>query len=60
MTGPSARAEAAYEALSLALDRVPVGQTELFLSKLALLLALEVGDDRAVEEAIATAGRDLD
>lgn len=52
-------AEAIFEMLSTTLDRLPPDRTELFLSKLCLLLALEAGDVRTVADAIEAAMRDL-
>ena len=52
--------EVAFEAISIAVDNVPFGRTELFLAKLALLLALRVDDINAVNDAIGSARRDLE
>lgn len=59
MTEPASVAEAVFEAISMALDKVSPAQTELFLCKLCLLLALETGDPGQVARAIAAARLDL-
>lgn len=51
--------EAVYDALAQAIDRVPADRSPLFLTKLALLLAQEVGDHGRVTRAIEAALRDL-
>ncbi|WP_051003217.1 FAD-dependent monooxygenase [Bradyrhizobium elkanii] len=53
-------AEAAFEALSTAMDRIPPERSELFLSKLALLLSLRIGDGDQVVDMINAAERDLE
>jgi len=51
--------EALWEALARAVDQAGADRSELFLAKLALLLAEALGDRAAVEAAIAAALRDL-
>lgn len=51
--------EAVYDALAEALNQVGTDKESLFLTKLALLLANQLGDQAQVEQAIATALRDL-
>lgn len=51
--------EAVYDSLALAIDRTPDGKSELFLVKLALLLAGELGDRPRFETLIETALHDL-
>ncbi|MDV4169635.1 hypothetical protein [Rhodovulum sp. FJ3] len=51
--------ETVYEALARQLDSVSADQRELFLTKLALLLAHQSGDAGAACQAIASAARDL-
>lgn len=51
--------EAAYEALALAIDRAGEPRETLFLTRLALLLAHEVGDLAAFKRSIKTALEDL-
>lgn len=47
--------EAAYEALATAIDQAGVEREALFLTRLALLLARELGDIAAFRKAIDTA-----
>jgi hypothetical protein len=47
--------EAAYEALATAIDRAGVEREALFLTRLALVLARELGDIAAFTKAIDTA-----
>lgn len=56
---PVSELEQVYDALALAIDRVPEGQVELFLVKLALLLAGELGDRPRFETLLETALDDL-
>ena len=56
---PLPELEQTYDALAEHLDRVPEGKTELFLVKLALLLANEVGSAARVHQHLAAALRDL-
>lgn len=58
-TLPLADLEQVYDHLADALDRAPEGRGELFLVKLALLLAHELGDRACFEQQVATALRDL-
>lgn len=51
--------EAVYDALADALNQVSTDKESLFLTKLALLLANQLGDPAQVEQAIAMALRDL-
>ncbi|NLH80740.1 MAG: DUF2783 domain-containing protein [Phyllobacteriaceae bacterium] len=51
--------ESVYDAIAEAIDAVPPEKRELFLAKLAFVLADLLGDARAVEEALAVAARDL-
>ena len=51
--------EAVYDALAEALNQVGTEKESLFLTKLALLLANQLGDQTQVEQAITTASRDL-
>ncbi|MFI0397595.1 MAG: DUF2783 domain-containing protein [Thiolinea sp.] len=51
--------EAVYDALAEALNQVGTEKESLFLTKLALLLANQLGDQAQVEQAITTASRDL-
>ena len=48
-----------YDALAEAVDLATPEKSELFLAKLALLLARQVGDPAALEGAIRTALHDL-
>jgi hypothetical protein len=47
--------ERLYDTLAEALDRVGPAQESLFLTKLVLLLANQLGDEAAVNEAITAA-----
>lgn len=58
MTLPVDDLEALWERLALAVDEAG-DRRELFLAKLALLLAERLGDRAAAEAAIAAALRDL-
>jgi hypothetical protein len=51
--------EHVYEHLAQAIDRAGPANEALFLTKLALVLAHELGDRSVVERAIATALADL-
>lgn len=51
--------EQVYDALAEGIDRAPEGRSELFLTKLCLLLARQLGDRAAVERQIEAALRDL-
>jgi hypothetical protein len=51
--------EGVYDLLAQAIDRAPEGRCELMLTKLALLLAQEVGDRSRVEALVASALADL-
>ena len=51
--------EEVYDAIADAIDAAGPRHAQLFLAKLALLLAHACGDAAAVKEAISTAGRDL-
>lgn len=54
-----AELEAVYDALAVAINQVGIEQESLFLTKLVLLLANQIGDQPQVEQAITTALRDL-
>jgi len=51
--------EQVYDNLAEGIDQAPQGKGELFLVKLALLLAREVGDRAVVVQQIEAALRDL-
>jgi hypothetical protein len=51
--------EQVYDALAEGIDRATPARSELFLVKLALLLARELGDRPGVERQIEAALRDL-
>jgi hypothetical protein len=51
--------ESAYDQLATAIDDVGPDKSELFLVKLALLAAQQLGDEVAFGELIAKAQRDL-
>lgn len=51
--------EQVYDALAEGIDRATPAKAELFLAKLALLLANELGTAAPVQQAIETALRDL-
>ncbi|MGZ0187267.1 MAG: hypothetical protein ACKVH0_04550 [Alphaproteobacteria bacterium] len=52
--------EVFYEALAEGLDAIPVEKRELFLTKLALLLAREMPNSESATDAIAGAAANLD
>jgi len=52
--------EQVYEALAQGIDAAGEGKAELFLAKLALLMAREIGDAERVKALIDSAGRNLD
>ncbi|MFZ1343432.1 DUF2783 domain-containing protein [Thiothrix eikelboomii] len=54
-----AELEAVYDALAAAINQVGTEQESLFLTKLVLLLANQIGDQTQIEQAITTALRDL-
>jgi hypothetical protein len=56
---PLADLETVYDTLAQAIDRSPEGKSELYLVKLALLLANELGSARRVIELSETALLDL-
>jgi phosphoribosylaminoimidazole carboxylase (NCAIR synthetase) len=51
--------EQVYDALAQAIDQAGPQHTELFLTKLSLLLANEIADDARVQTLIESALRDL-
>lgn len=51
--------ESAYETLASALDAVGRDKSELFLVKLALLCAREIGDARRLAALVESARKDL-
>ena len=51
--------EAVYDLLAEAIDRAPEGRSELMLTKLALLLAQELGDRERVTTLVGQALADL-
>ncbi|MFM8768918.1 MAG: DUF2783 domain-containing protein [Rubrivivax sp.] len=51
--------ETVYDLLAQAIDCAPEGRSELMLTKLALLLAQELGDLPRVEALVASALADL-
>jgi hypothetical protein len=51
--------ESAYDQLATAIDDVGADKSELFLVKLALLAAQQLGDEVVFGELIAKAQRDL-
>ena len=51
--------ESVYETLASALDAVGPDKTELFLVKLALLSAREIGDAQRLATLVANAQKDL-
>lgn len=55
----TAELEQVYDLLAEAIDRAPEGRSELFLVKLALLLAQRLGDRAAFAEQVEAALRDL-
>jgi hypothetical protein len=56
---PSDDLEAAYEALAVAIDTAGEQREALFLTRLALLLAHELGDITAFKHAVQTALEEL-
>ena len=54
-----AQLEQVYDTLAQAIDQAGPEHTELFLSKLSLLLANALGDDALVERLVQSALRDL-
>jgi hypothetical protein len=56
---PSDDLEAAYEALAVAIDSAGEQREALFLTRLALLLAHELGDIAAFKRAVQTALEEL-
>jgi hypothetical protein len=56
---PSDDLEAAYEALAVAIDTAGEQREALFLTRLALLLAHELGDITAFNRAVQTALEEL-
>jgi hypothetical protein len=56
---PSDDLEAAYEALAVAIDSAGEQREALFLTRLALLLAHELGDVAAFKRAVQTALEEL-
>ncbi|MBB5222343.1 hypothetical protein HNP73_002279 [Amaricoccus macauensis] len=54
----AAEVETVYEALALGIDAAG-GESELFLAKVALLLAREIGDPERAVALIESAGRHL-
>lgn len=57
---PLTHAEDVYRSIGKALESVPAAQHTLFLSKLAMLLALDNSDGQAVERMASVAARHLD
>jgi len=55
----SADLETVYEALAEKLDAVDAGKRELYLAKLALLLAHELADADRVRQLIAEAANNI-
>lgn len=51
--------EAFYDSLAEGIDQATPERSELFLAKLALLLAREVGDPQALDRCIGIALQDL-
>jgi hypothetical protein len=51
--------EAVYDALAAGIDAAGPGKAELFLAKLALLMARDLGDPARVQTLIDDAGRNL-
>lgn len=52
--------ETVYEALARQIDATPPDRRELFLAKLALLLAHELGDATRVTHLVTEAAQSLD
>lgn len=59
MSMPFDDLETAYEALALAIDTAGEQREALFLTRLALLLAHELGDIAVFKRAVATALEEL-
>jgi hypothetical protein len=57
MPDSSPEVKAAFRLLAKSIDRVGEGKTELFLAKLAILLADKMNDRAAFEDAVARALR---
>ena len=51
--------ESTYDVLAEAIDNAPAGASELMLTKLALLLANELGDPQRVQTLVQSALADL-
>ncbi len=51
--------ETVYDQLATAIDAVGQDKSELFLVKLALLAAQQIGDEQVVADLIARAQKDL-
>ena len=51
--------ECTYDLLAEAIDNAPAGTSELMLTKLALLLANELGDPARIEALVQSALADL-
>ena len=51
--------ESTYDLLAEAIDNAPAGTSELMLTKLALLLANELGDPARIEALVQSALADL-
>ncbi|MEX2495195.1 MAG: hypothetical protein WD448_03845 [Woeseia sp.] len=51
--------EKVYDLLAVAIDTAGPDKETLFLAKLCLILAREIGDLASVQKGIATAGADL-
>ena len=51
--------ESTYDLLAEAIDNVPAGTIELMLTKLALLLANELGDPARIQTLVQSALADL-
>lgn len=56
---PLAQLEAVYDALAEAINQLEEHQESLFLTKLVLLLANQIGDQAQIEHAMQTALCDL-
>lgn len=59
MTLPFDDLERLYESLARHIDRVGADREALFLAKLVLLLAHEVGDGKVIERCVRSALADL-
>ncbi|SIR19013.1 hypothetical protein SAMN05421641_12927 [Paracoccus thiocyanatus] len=55
----SAEMEAVYDAMARQIDKAGPGKSEVFLAKLALLLAQKAGDVHQVLDAVSEAGESL-